>query len=145
MTFVRELLGCKPVELWTIPRQSTVYEALQVMAEKNIGALPVLDDGDLVGMFTERDYARKVILQGKASKNTTVGELMSSPVYCIGPDEPIETCMQLMTDRRIRHLPVCDNDRLVGMISIGDILKSVIANQQVMINDLENFITGAPS
>jgi CBS domain-containing protein len=145
MTFVRELLEGKQAGLWTIKRQVTVYEALQEMADKNIGALPVVDDGELVGMFSERDYARKVILKGKSSQNTTVGELMSYPVFCVGPDETIETCMQLMSTQHIRHLPVCDHDQLMGMISIGDVLKSVITNQQVLIADLENFINGARS
>jgi CBS domain-containing protein len=145
MTFVRELLQSKPAQVWTIRRTATVFEALELMAEKNIGALPVMDDGDLVGMFSERDYARKVILMGKSSRNTTVGELMSSPVYCVGPDETLETCMELMTRQRIRHLPVCGDGELSGLISIGDLLKVVIANQQALINDLENFIVGARS
>ncbi len=145
MTFVRELLQGKQAGLWTVKRQVSVFEALQTMADKNIGALPVVDDGELVGIFSERDYARKVILKGKSSQNTTVGELMSSPVVSVTPDETIETCMDLMTTHHVRHLPVCDNDELVGMISIGDVLKSVIANQQTLIADLENFISGARS
>jgi CBS domain-containing protein len=145
MTFVRELLQGKQAGLWTIERGCTVYEALQMMADKNIGALPVVDEGELVGMFSERDYARKVILKGKSSQNTTVGELMSFPVICIGPDDTVDKCMQLMTDEHIRHLPVCDTDKLSAMISIGDVLKSIIANQQALISDLENFINGARS
>ncbi len=145
MLRVHDLLHNKVADVWTIEPQATVYRALEVMANKDIGALPVVEDGRLVGMFSERDYARKVILQGKSSRNTTVGELMSSPVFCVGPDETIDTCMQLMTTQRVRHLPVCDNDNLVGMISIGDVLKSTIANQQATINDLQNFISGARS
>ena len=145
MTFVRELLQRKPAGLWTVKRQATVFEALQEMADKNIGALLVVDDGELVGMFSERDYARKVILQGKSSQNTSVGELMSSPVFCVGLDDTIDACMQLMSTQHIRHLPVRDHGQLVGMVSIGDVVTSVIANQQVLIADLENFISGGRS
>jgi len=122
-----------------------VYKALQLMAEKNVGALPVVQDGDLIGMFSERDYARKLILKGKTSQATAVEELMSHPVFCVGLDDTIETCMELMTNQRIRHLPVCGDGGLIGMVSIGDVLKAVIANQQVMIQDLENYIVGARS
>jgi signal-transduction protein with cAMP-binding, CBS, and nucleotidyltransferase domain len=145
MTCVREILREKPAGVWTIEPQALVYTALELMADKNIGALPVVEAGQMVGMFSERDYARKVILKGRSSRATTVGELMSYPVITVGPDETIETCMQLMTARHIRHLPVLENDKLVGVVSIGDILKAIIVNQQVMIRDLENYITGARS
>jgi len=115
------------------------------MAEKNVGALPVVQDGELIGMFSERDYARKLILKGKTSQATAVEELMSHPVFCVGLDDTIETCMELMTTQRIRHLPVCGDGGLIGMVSIGDVLKAVIASQQVMIQDLENYIVGARS
>ena len=142
MTFVKELLRGKPAEVWTVSPQNTVYEALELLAEKNIGAVPVVENDNLIGMFSERDYARKVILRGKASKETLVRELMSHPVFRVGPDEPIETCMALMTNQHIRHLPVIEDGKLIGLISIGDVLKAVIARQQVLIKDLENYITG---
>jgi CBS domain-containing protein len=145
MTFVRQLLQGKPAEVWTIGPQATVYEALELLADKNIGAVPVVEDGELIGMFSERDYARKVILRGKASRETAVRELMSHPVFRVGPEETIETCMALMTTQHIRHLPVIEHGQLIGLVSIGDILKTIIANQQVLIQDLENFIVGARS
>ncbi len=141
---VKHVLQHKPAGVWSTSPRSTVYEALELLAEKNVGALPVLEEGRLVGMFSERDYARKVILRGRSSKEATVGELMSTPVYTVGPNEPIETCMQLMTERHIRHLPVIEGDRVVGMISIGDVGKAIIADQRVVIRDLESYITGAP-
>jgi CBS domain-containing protein len=146
MTFVRDLLSGKSSEVWSVGPRDLVYRALQLMAEKNVGALPVVDsDGNVLGMFSERDYARKVILQGKSSRATSVGELMSHPVYCVGPDDTIETCMQLMTDKHFRHLVVCADGRMVGIVSIGDLLKAVIDAQNVRIKDLENFIVGARS
>jgi CBS domain-containing protein len=145
MIFVRQLLQGKPAEIWTIGPRDTVYKALQVMAEKNIGALPVVEDEKLVGMFSERDYARKVILKDKSSRATAVGELMSHPVICVSLDDTLETCMQLMTTHHVRHLPVCGDPNLLGMISIGDVLKAVIAKQDLLIKDLENYIVGARS
>jgi CBS domain-containing protein len=139
MTFVREFLHGKSAGIWSIGPRDTVYKALQLMAEKNVGALPVIDpeSGDMVGMFSERDYARKLILKGKSSQATAVEELMSSPVFCISPDDTLETCME--------HLPVCDEGGLSGMVSIGDVLKAVIAQQKTLIKDLENYIAGARS
>ena len=147
MCYVRDVLMEKSPEVWTIGPRDMAYKALEAMAEKNIGALPVVDPdtGKLLGMFSERDYARKVILKGRSSHATTVGELMSSPVTAFRPGDKIETCMQLMTERHIRHLPVVKNGELVGMISIGDVLKATIAEKDVMIKDLENFIVGARS
>jgi CBS domain-containing protein len=145
------MLG-KPAEIWSIGPRDTVYKALQLMAEKNVGALPVVDpeNGDLVGMFSERDYARKLILKGKSSQATAVEELMSCPVFCVHPDDTLETCMELITTKHIRHLPVCDSSvchgsRMIGMISIGDVLKAVIAQQKILIKDLENYIVGGRS
>ena len=143
MTFVQELLRGKPAEVWTISPGETVYRALELLAEKNIGALPVVEDGQLVGMLSERDYARKVILKNRSSRATTVGELMTSPVTYVSPTATLDTCMALMTQRHVRHLPVMDEGQLVGMISIGDVLKATIANQEVLINDLQNYIVGA--
>lgn len=148
MCYVRDVLRDKSPEVWTIGPRDMAYKALELMAEKNIGALPVIDPdngGKLLGIFSERDYARKVILRGKSSHATTVGELMSSPVTAVSPSDKIETCMQLMTERHIRHLPVLDSGRLIGLISIGDVLKAIIADKDVMIKDLENFIVGARS
>ena len=145
MTFVREILHDKPAGIWSIAPQNTVYKALEQMAAKNIGALPVVDNGKVVGMFSERDYARKVILKDRSSRATAVGELMSHPVICVGLDDTLETCMALMTEHHIRHLPVimpaCSGD-LVGMVSIGDVLKAMIDQQRVLIKDLENYIVG---
>jgi CBS domain-containing protein len=148
MTFVRQLLQGKPAEVWHVGPRDMVYKALELMAEKNIGAVPVVDaeNGDkLLGMFSERDYARKVILKGKSSQATTVSELMSSPVTTVGPDDTIETCMELMTTRHIRHLPVINNGQMIGLVSIGDVLNALVREQRVLINDLENYIVGARS
>ncbi len=145
MMRVHDLLQGKPTEVWTVAPSATVYQALEVLADKDIGALPVVEDGQLVGMFSERDYARKVILHNKSSRATTVGELMTHPVISVGPSETIETCMSLMTNHRIRHLPVLEDGRLTGMVSIGDILKAIITDQTVLIRDLENYIVGARS
>jgi CBS domain-containing protein len=146
MIFVRELLSGKSPEVWSVGPRDMVYKALQLMAEKNIGGLPVVDaDGNVVGFFSERDYARKVILMGKSSQATAVGELMSHPVYCVSPDDTIETCMELMTEKHIRHLVVCEDGKMVGLVSIGDLLKAVIDAQNVQIKDLQNFIVGARS
>ena len=141
---VKHVLQHKPADVWATSPRATVYEALELLADKNVGALPVLEEGRLVGMFSERDYARKVILRGRSSKEATVGELMSTPVYTVRLNEPIEACMQLMIERHIRHLPVIEGDRVVGMISIGDVGKAIIADQRVAIRDLESYITGAP-
>jgi CBS domain-containing protein len=145
MTTVRQVLQRKPPGVWTVGPDATVYEALTLMAEMNIGAVPVLEDGALVGIFSERDYARKVILMGRSSRETTVGELMSHPVVSVSPDIPIEACMALMTERHFRHLPVVEGGCLIGIVSIGDIGKAIIADQRIFIHDLESYITGAPA
>jgi CBS domain-containing protein len=144
MMLVRDILRGKPGQVWRIGPHSTVYEALQMMADRDIGALPVLEGGQLVGMFSERDYARSVVLQGRSSQTTTVGDLMSHPVYWVSPPETIETCMITMTNRHIRHLPVLEDGRLIGLVSIGDILKAMITDQRTLIDDLEHYITSAP-
>lgn len=141
MNKVRDLLRYKP-NVWTIGPGATVYDALVLMAEKNIGAVPVVERDALIGIFSERDYARKCILMGRNSKETTVAELMSSPVVTINPDFTIEQCLALMTDRQFRHLPVVDEGGLCGIVSIGDIGKWVISEQRSMIHDLEGYITG---
>jgi len=139
---VRQILQTKGATIWSIAPQASVFEALALMAEKEIGALVVLNGQRLVGMFSERDYARKVILHGRSSKTTTVGELMTPHVLGVHPDQTVEECMALMTTKHIRHLPVVENGALVGLITIGDAVKSVIGDKEVKINSLENFILG---
>jgi CBS domain-containing protein len=142
MNKVRDLLRFKPTEVWTIGPYATVYQALELMAQKNIGALPVLESGKLIGMFSERDYARKCILMGRHSKETRVLELMSAPVVTVDPNVTVEGCLELMTMRKLRHLPVVEQNQLLGMVTIGDIGKWIISEQQTAIRDLEGFITG---
>ena len=142
MTYVRQLLKTKGNEIWSIAPQATVYEALQIMSEKDVGALLVVDKENLVGIFSERDYARKVILKERSSKDTTVGELMTREVLYIEPQSTVEDCMALMTERRIRHLPVLEDDTVIGVISIGDVVKEIISEQEFVIDQLENYITG---
>lgn len=142
MTTVKKLLEAKPRETWTIRPEATAYEALQLMSEKNVGALLVTKDDELVGIFSERDYARKVILKGKSSKDTTVGELMTHPVYYVTPEMTIGDCMALMAGRRVRHLPVIDNRKVAGVVSIGDVVNRIMSEQQITIRDLESYITG---
>ena len=142
MNKIRDLLRYKPANVWTIEPDASVYQALEVMAEKNVGALLVLVNDDLIGIFSERDYARKCILMGRHSKETLVSELMSSPVVTIDPDFTIEQCLTLMTERQFRHLPVLEDGRVSGVVSIGDIGKWVISEQRTLINDLEGYITG---
>ncbi len=142
MRTVRDILKVKGHDVWCVEATSTVYDALVKMAEKNVGALVVLEDGKLAGIFSERDYARKVILKGRSSLNTPVKDIMTSEVYCVRPDQTLEECMVLMTDKRIRHLPVLENGQLVGLVSIGDVVKEIIAEQGVTIQQLENYIVG---
>lgn len=143
MTFVRNILQDKGREVWSVSPDSSVFDALKLMADKNIGALLVLEGETLVGIFSERDYARKVILKGKSSKETSVEEIMSSEVLYVRPEQTIEECMALMTNKRIRHLPVLEGNQLLGLISIGDVVKAVIADQEFTIKQLENYITGS--
>ena len=142
---VSSILQHKPSkEIWHIASASTVLEAIRQMAEKNVGAMLVMDDGRLVGIISERDYTRKVILEGRSSKDTAVRDIMSSPVISVAPDIGVGACLQLMTDRHIRHLPVVDEDgRVLGVISIGDLVKRTISAQDAMIGQLENYITGS--
>ena len=145
MYTVRHLLDAKSNQVWTIPPQASVYEALELMASKNIGAVLVLESDKIVGIFTERDYARKVILKGKTSKTVTVGELMTTEVFYVKPDDTIESCMAIMTDKRARHLPVIENEKLVGVASIGDVVKAIISDREFIIRELERYITGGHS
>lgn len=126
----------------TIEPSTSVLDASKLMAEKNIGALVVTDSGKVLGIVTERDYARKVILKGRSSKDTAVREIMTSPVACVRPGHTNEECMELMTDRRVRHLPVVDGERLIGIVSIGDLVKDIISEQKQTIEQLEHYIMG---
>jgi CBS domain-containing protein len=128
--------------VWTISPEATVYEALKIMADKDIGALIVVKNGQVAGIISERDYARKVMLKGKSSLATPVKDIMSTEIYYVGPEATAEECMALMTEKRIRHLPVMDNGKLTGVISIGDVVKSIISTQKVTIEHLQNYIMG---
>jgi CBS domain-containing protein len=144
MTSVAQLLKTKPNNtiVFTIGADDSVYEAIKLMAEKGIGALVVTDGDSIAGIITERDYARKVVLMERSSKATPVRDIMSKAVRFVRPDQTTEDCMALMTERRMRHLPVIENDRLVGMVSIGDLVKNIIAEQQFTIQQLEFYIHG---
>jgi CBS domain-containing protein len=139
---VRQILQSKGSRIWSVAPQATVFEALVLMAEKDVGAVLVVENEKLVGIFSERDYARKVVLKGRSSKDTLVSELMTSDVFYVNPNQTIDECMALMTNKHFRHLPVLDNEKLVGIITVGDAVKAVIADQEVMINSLENYIRG---
>ena len=143
MTTVRQILQEKDSKLWTIQPDITVFDALKIMADNNIGALLVMSKDKLIGIFSERDYARKVILQGKSSRDTAVSEIMVTNVVYVKPDQSVEECMALMTDKRIRHLPALDQEELIGIISIGDVVKTIISDQEFTIQQLENYISGA--
>jgi len=143
MITVEGILKSKGREVWTITPETIVFDALKTMAEKNVGALVVLDKTGVVGILSERDYARKVILHGKSSKALKVTEIMSANVYSVNPEQNIEDCMTLFTNKRVRHLPVLQNNQLIGIISIGDVVKAIIADQESTIKHLENYITGS--
>jgi CBS domain-containing protein len=142
MKTVSMLLQAKGHEVLSIGPDAPVFTALELMAQGNCGALLVLDEGRLVGIFSERDYARKIILKGKTSKDTPVREIMTSDVVCIAMDRSLDDCMALMTGKRIRHLPVLEGGKLVGVISIGDVVKAVISEQEFIIEQLQSYITG---
>ncbi|GGA85807.1 histidine kinase [Arenimonas soli] len=140
MRNVNQILAGKADRLITVPREAPVLEVIRLMAENHIGSVLVMQGDELVGIATERDYARKVILQGRSSAQTPVGEIMSHPVVTVGPTDTAQTCMAVMTDRRIRHLPVIDGERVVGMVSIGDLVKAVIEDQRLEIEQLQQYI-----
>jgi CBS domain-containing protein len=140
MRTVRQLLRDKKHALCTIGPDARVIEALKLMAEKDVGALLVVENNRLVGILSERDYARKVILHGKSSQDTPVREIMTERPICVQPDRTTDECMALMTEKRVRHLPVIENDKLVGVLSIGDLVKETISEQQFMIKQLESYI-----
>ncbi len=142
MVYVKQLLGRKGHVVWSVDADEPVLEAIQLMADKHVGALPVTRGGELVGVVSERDYARKVILLGRSSAETPVWQIMSAPVVTVTPDDGVRQCMQVMTEKRIRHLPVMQDGRMVGMISIGDLVRVVIEEQDQTIEHLERFIAG---
>ena len=140
MKTVRQLLEAKGNRVFSIAPASPVYDALMIMAENRIGALVVLEGEHLVGIFSERDYAREVVLKGKTSRTTPVSDIMSTAVITVSPDTMVDDCMNLMSGKRIRHLPVLENDRVVGVLSIGDLVKETIDYQQFLIKQLEHYI-----
>jgi CBS domain-containing protein len=142
MLRVQHLLGVKGTEVWCVEPEEPVLRAIQIMADRHVGALPVVRGEELVGVVSERDYARKVVLLGRSSAETPVWEIMTSPVITVTRDTTVQDCMQLVTDRRIRHLPVLEKNKLVGIISIGDLVRAVIEEQQQTIDHLEKFISG---
>lgn len=142
MYLVKDILNEKGNEVHTVEPEATVYEALKKMAGKNIGALLVVKNEEVVGVFSERDYARKIILKGKSSKDSTVGELLSERIFYVKPFTTTTECMQIMTDHRVRHLPVMDEEKLVGILSIGDIVNKTIQSQKNTIKQLEDYILG---
>jgi len=143
-TTVGQLLRTKGGDIWSVSKDASVYDALALMARHDVGALPVLEGGELVGIVSERDYARKVILKGRASRETRVDEVMSRDVVTVAPDRTMQECMERMTERRIRHLPVVRDGELIGIVSIGDVVKATIAEQAFLIDQLRSYIQGAP-
>ena len=141
---VSSMLKGKGFDIWSVSQNDSVFDALTLMAEKKCGALVVLEEEKLCGIISERDYARKIILLGKSSKETLVKEIMSSTVFYASPDLTAEECMAVMIDKRVRHLPVMENENLIGVISIGDVVKAVIDEKAFVIDQLERYITGRP-
>src|SRR5579872_4062517 len=141
---INEILIHKGKQVWSISPDATVFDAIQLMADKNIGALLVTQGTNLLGILTERDYTRKVALKGKSSKQTAVKEILSGQVIHVTPDHTVEDCMRLMTERRVRHLPVLEVDRIVGVISIGDLVNWIITAQMSTIHQLQTYISGVP-
>ena len=139
---ISSLLHHKSSALWSIPPEATVFEAIKLMADKNIGSLLVISEGKLVGLFTERDYARKIALHGKSSKETRVREIFTGVVITVKPHDSVEDCMKLMTEHRVRHLPVLDKEKVVGIVSIGDLVNWTISAQDAAIEQMEQYIAG---
>ena len=142
MKLVKHLLDTKGRDVIAISPDASVFDAIRLMAENGIGALAVMQDGRLVGMLSERDYARKVIIKGRSSRETRVGDIMTADVVATTASQTVNDCMNLMTDRRIRHLPVVEDDEVIGMISIGDLVQAIISDQQAEIEHLEHYISG---
>ena len=143
MTTVHHILEDKGHQIWSVCPGDMVYDAIKMMADKDVGSLVVLDDNKIVGIITERDYARNVFLKGRASPQTRVDDIMERNVVCVGPDQSIEECMALMTVKRVRHLPVTENGALLGIVSIGDLVKSIISDREFVIEQLEHYISGS--
>ena len=142
-TTIGSILNRKGTTVWSVSPTNTVFEAISMMAEKNVGALPVLEGDRLVGMISERDYARKIILLGRGSRETSVAEIMTVHLKTVGLSESVQECMQIMTENRVRHIPVLEGGKLAGLISIGDCVNWIISAQTAAIDDLERFVTGA--
>ncbi|MBI5551870.1 MAG: CBS domain-containing protein [Desulfobacterales bacterium] len=142
MRTIRDILQEKGFDIYAITPESSVFQALQLMAEKNVGALMVMTGDTVEGLISERDYARKIVLKGRLSRDVPVREIMSPEIVAIGPEEDVERCMTLMTHKRVRHLPVFENERLIGLISIGDIVKAIIEHKEETIRQLEKYIKG---
>ena len=142
MQYVCDVLNDKGSEIWTVDPGTSVYEALEIMADKNVGALVVLDDDRLVGIVSERDYARRLALEGRRSRDTPVKEIMAVVVTTVSPSHSMKDCMEFMSTQRVRHLPVMENEQLIGLVSIGDVVKSIMSYQDQMIQQLEAYITG---
>ncbi len=142
MLNAKQLIDCKGHQVFTVRPAQSVYEAISLMAEQNVGSLLVMKESKLVGIITERHYARNVILKGKASPDTPVGEIMSRTVVCARPEQTVDECMDLMTRKRVRHLPVLEQGKVIGIVSIGDIVKAIIDDQSFVIEQLENYIAG---
>jgi len=142
MQTVRQVLQAKGQEVWTTGPDTSVYDALALMADKGIGALVVTEGARVLGLLSERDYARNVVLRGRTSKETAVKDIMTTKVACVAPDQTVQDCMSIMTEQRVRHLPVMDGDTLVGLVSIGDLVKAIIEEQEVLIEHLVRYING---
>ena len=142
---IREILTSKGGTAWSVTPNSTVFQSIQMMADKNIGALLVVEDGKLIGIISERDYTRKVALKGRSSKETSVRDILSGNPVLVTPDHTVEECMKLMTEHRIRHLPVLEGGKILGVISIGDLVNQIISEQNNTIQQLETYITGYPT
>lgn len=142
MSCARDILKTKGNDVWSVPPDTTVLETLKLMAGRGVGAVLVIEDGQLAGIFTERDYARKVVLAGRSSREATVSEVMTRDVVCVSPERSVDECMALMTDRRVRHLPVLNGEDVVGVVSIGDLVKAKIADQKHTIEQLQSYIAG---
>jgi CBS domain-containing protein len=142
MIYVKDILAGKGDKIYSVSPSATVFEALQMMSAKEIGALVVMENSKVVGIMSERDYARKIILQGKTSKETLVKEVMSATLFSVKPDAKLEDVMVLMTGKHVRHLPVFEKDKFVGIISIGDVVKSIISDKNFLINQLSEYIAG---
>ena len=139
---IREIIGRKGATVWSVEPELSVYEAVEILSTHDIGALPVISEGQLLGMFSERDYARKIVLEGKSSRSTRVTEIMTSPVVCVCSRDTVSSCLKEMTDKKIRHLPVLERKKVVGIVSIGDLVMWIISAQEEEIGRLETYIAG---